>query len=202
MSLRRSPGPEGQRSDDEREYDRQERIRRRAALDTAPGPPVPLPPPEAEGRSPGSGQQPSSPMGPHPSERRPGGPDRGGGRRWGSALVVALCLLALIALAGALALAIDHVASKKTPKPIAAPVVVKVLIPEGDTRTQIAVRAHAAGLTGSYLAASKRSALLNPVRYGAPAATPSLEGFLFPATYDLYRGDPASRLVHEQLDCL
>ena len=54
-------------------------------------------------------------------------------------------------------------------------------------------------LNGSYLAASKRSSLLNPTHYGAPSDTPNLEGFLFPATYDLYRGDPAGRLVHEQL---
>ena len=40
---------------------------------------------------------------------------------------------------------------------------------------------------------------MNPTHYGAPPDTPNLEGFLFPATYDLYRGDPAGRLVHEQL---
>jgi UPF0755 protein len=74
-----------------------------------------------------------------------------------------------------------------------------VLVPEGESRVQIALRAHAAGLTGSYLSASKRSALLDPASYGAPANTASLEGFLFPATYDLYRGDPAARLVREQL---
>jgi UPF0755 protein len=109
-------------------------------------------------------------------------------------------VLALVLVAGAVWLAVDRLTKPTaSSKPAAAPVVVRVLIPEGETRRQIAPRARAAGLTGSYLSASKRSSLLNPARYGAPAGTPSLEGFLFPATYDLYRGDPASRLVHEQL---
>jgi UPF0755 protein len=110
-----------------------------------------------------------------------------------------LALLALVLVAVAVWLAIDRLTHTTPSKPVALPVVVRVLIPEGETRRQIAARAHAAGLAGSYLTASKRSGLLDPARYGAPADTPNLEGFLFPATYDLYRGDPPSRLVHEQL---
>ena len=48
-------------------------------------------------------------------------------------------------------------------------------------------------------AASRRSPLLNPSHYGAPHDTSTLEGFLFPATYDTNPGEPASRLVEEQL---
>jgi UPF0755 protein len=111
-----------------------------------------------------------------------------------------LALLALVLVAAAAWLAIDRLTSAGHPgKPVAAPVVVRVLIPEGETSLQIAARARAAGLTGSYLAASTRSGLLSPAHYGAPPGTTSLEGFLFPATYDLYRGDPSSRLVREQL---
>jgi len=87
----------------------------------------------------------------------------------------------------------------KPAKTVAAPVVAKVLVPEGETRVQIAARARAAGLTGSYMAASKRSPILDPAKYGAPANTPNLEGFLFPATYEVYVGEPAEKLVHEQL---
>jgi UPF0755 protein len=47
--------------------------------------------------------------------------------------------------------------------------------------------------------ASRRSSLLNPVTYGAPSGTPDLEGFLFPATYDMEPGEPVTRLVQEQL---
>jgi UPF0755 protein len=110
-----------------------------------------------------------------------------------------LALLALALVAGAVWLAIDRLTNTHHSRATALPIVTHVLVPEGDTRRQIAARAHAAGLTGSYLAASKRSVLLDPAHYGAPPGTPNLEGFLFPATYDLYRDNLASRLVHEQL---
>ncbi|HKH79153.1 MAG TPA: hypothetical protein VJ996_03980, partial [Solirubrobacteraceae bacterium] len=89
-------------------------------------------------------------------------------RRW---TVVALALPALAIVALGAWLAIDRLTSVKhsAAKPIAAPAIVRVLIPEGETRLQIAARAHAAGLRGSYLTASKRSALLDPAHYGAPA---------------------------------
>jgi uncharacterized YceG family protein len=89
-------------------------------------------------------------------------------------------------------------ASRSTPaKPTA---IVKVLIPEGETRTQIAAIANARGLVGSYLPASTHSPALNPGQYGAPHATPNLEGFLFPATYEIYAGSPAGVLVADQLE--
>jgi UPF0755 protein len=82
---------------------------------------------------------------------------------------------------------------------VSKPVAVRVLIPEGKTRVQIAQIASAAGLTGSYRSATRRSALLDPAHYGAPSSTPDLEGFLFPATYDMTSGAPVGRLVDEQL---
>jgi UPF0755 protein len=84
-------------------------------------------------------------------------------------------------------------------KPPPAKIAVTVLIPEGFTRLQIASLAREDDLTGSYLAASARSSLFDPTSYGAPRATPDLEGFLFPATYDMTAGAPVSRLVAEQL---
>jgi peptidoglycan lytic transglycosylase G len=48
------------------------------------------------------------------------------------------------------------------------------------------------------VAASARSRLLDPRRFGAPRGA-SLEGFLFPATYDLKRGARADMLVGKQL---
>jgi UPF0755 protein len=89
------------------------------------------------------------------------------------------------------------IAALSKPPPMAIPV--RVLIPEGETRLQIAELAAADGLTGSYEQASERSPLLNPTAYGAPRNTPNLEGFLFPATYDMNAGAPVSRLVAEQL---
>jgi UPF0755 protein len=84
-------------------------------------------------------------------------------------------------------------------KPPSAAVVVRVTIPEGYTRLQIARLAHADELSGSYLTASMRSPGLDPARYGAPRGVANLEGFLFPATYEIEAGAPASELVTAQL---
>jgi UPF0755 protein len=100
------------------------------------------------------------------------------------------------ALAAGVVLLVRHA---QRPKLAPAPRIVRVVIPEGYTRSQMAVLAHADGLRGSYLTASRRSTALRPSHYGAPAGTPSLEGFLFPATYEMYVGTPAKRLVSEQL---
>jgi UPF0755 protein len=79
------------------------------------------------------------------------------------------------------------------------PRTIRVTLPEGLSRKETAKTIKQAGLTGDYLAASKRSPALNPRSYGAPRRTPSLEGFLFPATYELKPGAAASRLVRDQL---
>ena len=110
-------------------------------------------------------------------------------------------LLALVLLAGVVAVAIALLArsGSKHVRTTATPRIVKVLIPEGETRAQIALIAKADGLTGSYLAATRSSQLLDTRDYGAPRGTRSLEGFLFPATYDIYAGTPASHLAALQL---
>jgi UPF0755 protein len=76
--------------------------------------------------------------------------------------------------------------------------VVTVVVPEGRSRREIAASLAGTGLKGSYLAASKRSPVLNPTRYGARHAT-DLEGFLFPATYQLRPGASVKQLVSKQL---
>ncbi len=109
---------------------------------------------------------------------------------------------ALLALGAAIAvvlLLLHSLLGSGRSQTAAQPTIVKVLIPEGKTRLQIAQIAAAAGLKGSYRAASKRSLLLDPTHYGAPHGTPDLEGFLFPATYDMDPGARVSRLVDEQL---
>jgi uncharacterized YceG family protein len=83
----------------------------------------------------------------------------------------------------------------------AAPPTVKITIPEGRTRSEIAPAVKQAGITGSYLAASKRHKGFDPREYGAPRSTRTLEGFLFPATYEMREGQAtARRLVGQQLD--
>jgi uncharacterized YceG family protein len=149
-----------------------------------------------------------------PRLRRPslfaGRGDRGslgkGAARVGSLVAIAGVLAILAVLAAVLL----HRSSREPPP--AVPRVVSVLIPEGYTADQIAALARADGLRGSYMAALEAAShrvLLRPSAYGAPSADRrskgssigqhSLEGFLFPATYQLYRGAPSSRLIEEQL---
>jgi UPF0755 protein len=77
------------------------------------------------------------------------------------------------------------------------PNVVVVTIPEGRSRREVA-RLVRGKLRGGYLRASRRSRDINLRRYGAAGAK-NLEGFLFPATYELKKSQPVSRLVDEQL---
>ena len=76
------------------------------------------------------------------------------------------------------------------------PNVVQVGIPEGLSRREI--RPLTKGLRGNYMRASRRSPKLDPTDYEAPRGA-TLEGFLFPATYELKKGRPVRALVNEQL---
>jgi len=77
---------------------------------------------------------------------------------------------------------------------------VNVTIPEGRSRREIAPLSGKAGLRGSYMEASSRfRGALDPFRYDAPRGTRSLEGFLYPATYELNVRAPARDLVERQL---
>jgi UPF0755 protein len=75
---------------------------------------------------------------------------------------------------------------------------VNVTIPEGEDRTQIAATIKDLGLSGDYLAASKSFKGFDPNKYGANNPK-SLEGFLFPATYELDPGASVDQLVSQQL---
>ncbi|MGZ4214470.1 MAG: endolytic transglycosylase MltG [Solirubrobacteraceae bacterium] len=72
-------------------------------------------------------------------------------------------------------------------------------IVEGKTRSQIDALLRSQKIRGSYLAATRHSPLLDPHRYGAPRSTSSLEGFLFPSTYQLRDPITVSALVTDQL---
>lgn len=77
------------------------------------------------------------------------------------------------------------------------PDIVRVTVPEGRARREVR-QLIGNQLDGDYLALTRRSSLLDPRRYGAKRAT-SLEGFLFPATYDVKKGRPMADLVALQL---
>lgn len=76
---------------------------------------------------------------------------------------------------------------------------ITISIPEGSGREEIARLAVKAGIEGSYARASRRSDALDPARYEADDPD-SLEGFLFPATYELPVDADARDLVSDQLE--
>ena len=76
--------------------------------------------------------------------------------------------------------------------------VVEVTIPEGGARSEVAPIVEDAGVEGDYEDASLESKELDPADYGAKRAE-SLEGFLFPSTYELRKNATADDLVEDQL---
>jgi uncharacterized YceG family protein len=92
------------------------------------------------------------------------------------------------------------IAALSEPEVSTRPATIDVTIPEGRSRREVVPIAKRAGLRGDYLAASRRfKGALDPFSYGAPRGTRSLEGFLFPATYELKPNAPARDLVERQL---
>ncbi len=150
------------------------------ATEEPPEPPPPEPPPPP--------QPPPPPRGPGDAYRR---------RR----LAAAGALVAAIVLVVGVGLAVRHsrgggTSSQMTTEP---PPSRMITIPEGYDRRQIAATAEQEGIRGDYLRASESAKGFNPAKYGAQDPT-SLEGFLFPATYDLPRHPVADDLVVRQLD--
>ena len=73
-----------------------------------------------------------------------------------------------------------------------------VTIPEGYTRGQAAQVVEEAGVPGSYTKKTVKSKFLDPADYGGKTAE-SLEGFLFPNTFEMKPKAPVANLVELQL---
>ena len=158
-------------------------------------------------------EQPDELIEPRPPIRRHRGPTRSQllVRR-----VVALVFVAAVlgglgwgALAAVDRLRGDTAAQPTTVTPLP-PKPFRIVFPEGFTRAQMAARITSVdGIAHrergvrprlnakQYLALTARSAL--PSRYARDHRRRSLEGFLFPATYDFVRGTPTKQLVAKQL---
>jgi UPF0755 protein len=76
--------------------------------------------------------------------------------------------------------------------------VIRLVIPEGRSRSEVAELVADAGLEGDYEQATRRSRVLDPADHGAERAR-NLEGFLWPATYEVERGSSVRSLVNKQL---
>ncbi len=76
---------------------------------------------------------------------------------------------------------------------------ITVTLPEGLSRSEASGTVSSSGLPGDYMKATVRAKGFNPRKYGAPADVENLEGFLFPATYELKPGSDVGDLVNQQL---
>ena len=77
--------------------------------------------------------------------------------------------------------------------------VINIVVPEGLDRRRIASIVSESGISGDYMKASANLSLIPARRFGAAKAN-SLEGFLFPATYELRPAATASQFVHKQIE--
>lgn len=76
---------------------------------------------------------------------------------------------------------------------------VDVTIIPGRSRRQVQAALKSSGIKGNYVHATLSSPLLDPTEYGAPRNTPTLEGFLWPDTYNLRRPVKIAALIADQL---
>jgi uncharacterized YceG family protein len=97
-----------------------------------------------------------------------------------------------------LGMSFGSVLSALTAKPKAAPVT-QITITPGRTRREIDGLLRSQGVKGSYYADTRSSRSLDPSSYGAPKSTNSLEGFLFPDTYQVRQPISIPALVSDQL---
>ncbi|MGH2951662.1 MAG: endolytic transglycosylase MltG, partial [Solirubrobacterales bacterium] len=151
-----------------------------------------------------SPERPASP----PSSRKPGpkrraapAADPTGGvlRRRRVIGLVALAVVLVLGVVGIAAVA-DRLGDDDEALPPVAPAKVSELtIPEGLDAGQIAEVAKEAGLRGDYEQAARGFRGFDPGRYGA-GDPPNLEGFLFPATYELPRRATVDDLISRQLE--
>jgi peptidoglycan lytic transglycosylase G len=159
-----------------------------AARAAAAAPPDPPDPPE---RSLGPRQPPP----PQPPRSR----DELRRRRLIGAVIAVIVVVGIVA--GAAALIHHYTAgdgSTTAPKQ-AAGGVKELTIPEGNDRHEIADLAKQNGIRGDYLKASESVKGFDTAKYGAKDP-PNLEGFLFPATYELPRHPTVEDLIGRQLD--
>jgi UPF0755 protein len=97
-----------------------------------------------------------------------------------------------------LGMSYGSVLSALTKAPPAAKVT-ELTVAEGDRRHQIDSLLRAQHVRGSYLAVTRSTRLLNLRAYGLRHKPPSLEGFLFPDTYQLVQPVRIPALVKDQL---
>jgi cell division protein YceG involved in septum cleavage len=120
-------------------------------------------------------------------------------RRTPARLMALLALLLAVALVVAVVVVLVPSSSNAPARHVARIKTTNVTIIPGRTRRQLDKLLRSQGVKGSYYSDTRSSPLLNPRSYGAPPGTHSLEGFLFPDTYNLREPLRIPALVADQL---
>ncbi|MGN6169111.1 MAG: endolytic transglycosylase MltG [Solirubrobacteraceae bacterium] len=185
------------RDRDEALRERQRRRQRDGDGDAADQPETPLPPLDSP-----------PPPEPHRSPRRYP-PSAGAASMAGSAnsdrgrrrnrVMALLTLLLAVAVVVVVVVALVPSASNAPARHIVRIKTTNVTVIPGRTRRQLDTLLRSQGVKGSYYSDTRSSPLLNPHSYGAPANIHSLEGFLFPDTYNLREPIGIPALVADQL---
>jgi len=165
------------------------------------GEPTPAEPPAAQHEEPFwddlPPETPATPAaaGSAPPPRRP--PPSSIRRRRAGALIVLGLLIVVVATIGVF---LSRRGGDEAPpaEPAKGRKTVEVVVPEGYDRTQIAEVARKAGLKGDYLEATESVKGFDLRKLGAEDAQ-NLEGLLFPATYEVFKGAKVDALVEKQL---
>jgi len=172
--------------------------KRRAAAAAPAAEAPPAPPPTAPPAEPPRPVTPAAAL--PPSGSRPGGTRSGSGALWRRR---ALALVGILVVIAGAVYAITRAGSEDTDPAPKGPRTLKTFsltIPEGLAREEVAPVAKEAGVSGDYdKATAKAPKGFDMKKLGAPGDA-SLEGFLFPATYDLEKGATAKELVDKQLE--
>jgi len=162
--------------------------------------------PVAPAEAPATQVQPSAPVDPPPTQVQPAAPppprrpSPGAVHRRRIAALIGLGLLiVVVAAVGTIISRGGDSGSDAAAGIPAAKKTIEVVVPEGFDRTQIAAVAKKAGLKGDYMKATQSFKGFDLAKYGAEDAE-NLEGFLFPATYELFKGAKVEDLVGKQLD--
>jgi hypothetical protein len=134
-----------------------------------------------------------------PKRQPPRGPDDVRRRRLIFGAIVVVVVVGLVAGLAALVSTLTGDGGSSSSTPAKAGPVREVVIPEGYDRQQIAEVVKQEGIDGDYMKASESFKGFDPSKYGAENPS-SLEGFLFPATYELPRRPTVDDLIVRQLD--
>lgn len=192
---RRRRRAEREASRRERQADIGERVREEM---TSTQPAVPTPAADAPTEQAPSPPPAESPRAAPPPPRPPGGPPRSTVARRRLGAFVGLLLLVFVAFVVVVVAKRIGGSDEPATAPPAARKTASVTIPEGFSRDQVAPVAKEAGLEGDYVKATESVKGFKPEKYGASKPA-DLEGFLFPATFEVFKNGTVEDLVRKQL---